>query len=88
MASSERSTWKFPATFWIANLVEFFERAAYYAIFISITLYLTNVVGFNDIWSAWTKYPVKEYTNLGQGEYSLLIRTGIQGFAYTSGIFI
>lgn len=53
MASSEKSTWKFPATFWIANLVEFFERAAYYAIFISITLYLTNVVGFNDIWSAW-----------------------------------
>ncbi len=53
MGKSESTTWKFPATFWIANLVEFFERAAYYAIFISITLYLTNVVGFNDIWSAW-----------------------------------
>jgi len=47
------TTWKFPKTFWIANLVEFFERAAYYAVFIAITLYLTNVVGFNDIWSAW-----------------------------------
>ncbi len=53
MGKIESTTWKFPATFWIANLVEFFERAAYYAIFISITLYLTNVVGFNDIWSAW-----------------------------------
>ncbi len=47
------TTWKFHKTFWIANLVEFFERAAYYAVFIAITLYLTNVVGFNDIWSAW-----------------------------------
>ena len=53
MEKSESKKWKFPATFWIANLVEFFERAAYYAIFISITLYLTNVVGYNDIWSAW-----------------------------------
>jgi len=53
MEKSKSSTWKFPATFWIANLVEFFERAAYYAVFIAITLYLTNVVGFNDIWAAW-----------------------------------
>jgi len=53
MEKSGRSSWKFPATFWIANLVEFFERAAYYAVFIAITLYLTNVVGFNDIWAAW-----------------------------------
>jgi len=53
MGASENTTWKFPATFWIANLVEFFERAAYYAVFIAITLYLTNVVGYNDIWSAW-----------------------------------
>lgn len=39
--------------FWTANLVELFERAAYYAVFIAITLYLTQVVGFNDIWAAW-----------------------------------
>ena len=39
--------------FWTANIVELFERAAYYAVFITITLYLTQVVGFNDIWSAW-----------------------------------
>ncbi|MCK5223052.1 MAG: MFS transporter, partial [Candidatus Aminicenantes bacterium] len=53
MVTSKSTTWKFPATFWIANLVEFFERAAYYAVFIAITLYLTNVVGYNDIWAAW-----------------------------------
>lgn len=53
MSDSSKKTWKFPGTFWIANLVEFFERAAYYAVFIAITLYLTDVVGFNDIWAAW-----------------------------------
>lgn len=53
MSDSGKKTWKFPRTFWIANLVEFFERAAYYAVFIAITLYLTDVVGFNDIWAAW-----------------------------------
>lgn len=50
-ASTEKP--KFPASFWTANIVELFERSAYYAIFIGITLYLTNVVGFNDIWAAW-----------------------------------
>jgi dipeptide/tripeptide permease len=49
----KRTTWKFPKTFWTANIVELFERAAYYAVFIAITLYLTQVVGFNDIWAAW-----------------------------------
>jgi dipeptide/tripeptide permease len=47
------STWKFPRAFWTANIVELFERAAYYAVFIAITLYLSRVVGFNDIWAAW-----------------------------------
>jgi len=45
--------WKFSKTFWTANVVELFERSAYYALFISITLYLTRVVGFNDIYAAW-----------------------------------
>lgn len=45
--------WKFPRAFWTANLVELFERAAYYAVFIAITLYLTRVVGFNDINAGW-----------------------------------
>jgi dipeptide/tripeptide permease len=46
-------SWKFPAAFWIANSVELLERSAYYAVFIAITLYLTRIVGFNDIWAAW-----------------------------------
>ena len=45
--------WRFPGAFWTANLVELFERAAYYAVFIAITLYLTRVVGFNDINAGW-----------------------------------
>ncbi len=44
---------KYPAAFWTANLVELFERAAYYAVFISITLYLSRVVGFSDIDAGW-----------------------------------
>jgi dipeptide/tripeptide permease len=47
------SMWRFPKAFWTANIVELFERAAYYAVFIAITLYLTNVVGFSDINAAW-----------------------------------
>ncbi|MBI2430232.1 MAG: MFS transporter [Ignavibacteriales bacterium] len=47
------TTWKFPKVFWTANIVELFERSAYYAMFISITLYLSRVVGYNDIWAAW-----------------------------------
>jgi len=43
----------FSKTFWTANTVELFERSAYYALFISITLYLTRIVGFNDIYAAW-----------------------------------
>lgn len=46
-------TWKYPFAFWTANVVELFERAAYYAVFITITLYLTDVVGFDDIDAAW-----------------------------------
>lgn len=50
---NQELTWKFPKAFWTANVVELFERAAYYAVFIAITIYLTRVVGFNDIWAAW-----------------------------------
>ena len=50
---SSHQTWRFPRAFWTANVVELFERAAYYAVFIAITLYLTRVVGFDDIWAAW-----------------------------------
>lgn len=44
---------KYPREFWTANTVELFERAAYYGMFISITLYLTNLVGFTDIQAGW-----------------------------------
>lgn len=47
------TNWKFPKAFWIANIVELFERAAYYAVFIAITLYLSRVVGFTDIEAGW-----------------------------------
>lgn len=40
---------KFSRTFWTANLSELLERMAYYAIFIVITLYLSQTLGFNDI---------------------------------------
>ncbi|MGE5315165.1 MAG: MFS transporter [Acidobacteriota bacterium] len=53
MNDSSRVAWKFPQAFWTANAVELFERSAYYAVFIAITLYLTKVVGYNDIWAAW-----------------------------------
>ncbi len=49
----KKSNWKFPEAFWTANIVELFERAAYYAVFIAITLYLSRVVGFSDIEAGW-----------------------------------
>jgi dipeptide/tripeptide permease len=39
---------KFSKAFWVANSVELLERLSYYAIFIAITLYLSNVWGFSD----------------------------------------
>jgi dipeptide/tripeptide permease len=46
-------SWNFPAAFWTANAVELLERASFYAVFITFTLYLSNIVGFNDIEAAW-----------------------------------
>jgi len=43
---------KFPRAFWVANTVELFERAAYYGLFIAITLYLSRIIGFGDIEAA------------------------------------
>ncbi|HHU96233.1 MAG: MFS transporter [Bacteroidota bacterium] len=44
---------KYSKAFWVANVVELLERLAYYAVFIVITLYLSNVWGFSDIQAAW-----------------------------------
>ncbi len=38
----------FPRTFYVANAVELFERMAFYGLFVGLSLYLTNVVGFSD----------------------------------------
>ncbi len=43
----------YPKNFWIANSVELLERAAYYGVFIVITLYLSRILGFDDIQAAW-----------------------------------
>jgi len=42
----------FPKDFWVANGVELLERAAYYGVFIVITLYLSRILGFDDIQAA------------------------------------
>lgn len=39
---------KFPRAFWVANSVELLERLAYYAVFIVLTIYLSNIWGFSD----------------------------------------
>jgi len=39
----------FSKAFWTANVVELLERAAYYGVFIVITLYLSDVLGFTDV---------------------------------------
>ena len=51
--SSPAASGGFPRAFWIANSVELLERAAYYGVFIVITLYLSRILGFDDIQAAW-----------------------------------
>jgi len=48
----KKASWKFPRPFWVANTVELFERAAYYGVFIVITLYLSRILGFGDVEAA------------------------------------
>lgn len=52
MSKKRKETWNFPRAFWVANTVELFERAAYYGVFIVITLYLSRIMGFGDIEAA------------------------------------
>lgn len=40
---------KYTRAFWTANAAELFERMSYYAVFIVITLYLSNTLGFSDL---------------------------------------
>lgn len=49
MNNSPKTTIKgFTSAFWVANSVELFERMAYYAVFIVLTIYLSTTLGFND----------------------------------------
>ena len=41
--------WRFPRTFWFANVAELFERAAYYGMAIALAHYLTDRIGFTDV---------------------------------------
>ncbi len=43
---------KFSKAFWVASSVELLERAAYYGVFVAITLYLSNILGFGDVEAA------------------------------------
>jgi len=40
---------KFSKAYWTVNIAEMLERTAYYGIFIAITFYLSNLLGFSDI---------------------------------------
>ena len=52
MNTTTKEKIRFSKAFWVANTVELFERAAYYGVFIVITLYLSRILGFNDIKAA------------------------------------
>ncbi len=42
----------FSRAFWVANVVELLERAAWYGVFVAITLYLSRILAFSDIEAA------------------------------------
>lgn len=42
----------FSRAFWVANIVELLERAAWYGVFVAITLYLSRILAFSDIEAA------------------------------------
>ncbi len=42
----------FSQAFWVANIAELLERAAYYGVFIVITLYLSKILAFSDVQAA------------------------------------
>ena len=46
--SPQRAAKGFTKAFWVSNTVELFERMAFYAVFIVLTIYLSSILGFND----------------------------------------
>ncbi len=47
-AEHPKLSWRFPPTFWFANVAELCERAAFYGMFITLFRYLTDYIGFTD----------------------------------------
>jgi len=47
-----KTSWRFSRVFWVANGVELLERAAWYGVFVAITLYLSRILGFSDMEAA------------------------------------
>ena len=52
MTETEAKTPSFTRAFWTANVVELLERAAWYGVFVAITLYLSRILAFSDIEAA------------------------------------
>ena len=52
MTSPQPASKGFSRAFWVSSTVELFERMAYYAVFIVLTIYLSNILGFNDFESS------------------------------------
>ena len=48
MTTKKQEKIKFSKAFWVANTVELFERAAYYGVFIVITLYLLSLIHISE----------------------------------------
>jgi dipeptide/tripeptide permease len=49
VSESTATTWRFPRTFWTANVAELFERSAYYGTFIVLRKFLLDIVGLGDV---------------------------------------
>ena len=45
MTSPQPASKGFSRAFWVSSTVELFERMAYYAVFIVLTIYLSNING-------------------------------------------
>lgn len=49
---SESEPRGYSRTFWVANVVELCERAAWYGVFVAITLYLSRILAYSDVEAA------------------------------------
>lgn len=49
---SDTNPQRFSRAFWVANVVELLERAAWYGVFVAITLYLSRILAYSDVEAA------------------------------------